>query len=147
MWYVWSDVLCFSAWQCNWWAYACGVPGERYPTASPSVLWWRGNYGVGLFFRGWAWPLAHGTLNASACKDIFDNAVLPKLWQQFVDGPLIFQHDCASAPKAKSIKTRVSMFGVEKLDWSWHHLTTSRMIYRHIKDVSLFYICKWNIKM
>lgn len=72
-----------------------------------------GDYGVGLFFRGWAWPLAQGTLNASACQDILDNAMLPKLWQQFVDGPLIFQHGCALAPKAKSMKTRMSMFGVE----------------------------------
>lgn len=71
--------------------------------------WLRG--GVGLFFRGWAWPLAQGTLNASACQGILDNTMLPKLF----------------------IKTWMSRFGVEEVYWLAHN--TSRMIYWHIIDM------------
>ncbi|KAK3547957.1 hypothetical protein QTP70_001309 [Hemibagrus guttatus] len=46
-----------------------------------------------------------GTLNASAYQDILDNFMLP-LWEQFGDGPFLFQHDCAPVHKA-SILHRV----------------------------------------
>ncbi|KAK1786227.1 hypothetical protein P4O66_017939 [Electrophorus voltai] len=38
-------------------------------------------------------------------------------WEQFGDGPFLFQHDCAPVHKARSIKTWMSKFGVEELDW------------------------------
>ena len=33
------------------------------------------------------------------------------------DGPFLFQHDWAPVHKARSIKTWMSKFGVEELDW------------------------------
>ena len=39
------------------------------------------------------------------------------LWEQFGDGPFLFQHDCTSVHKARSIKTWMREFGVDELDW------------------------------
>jgi len=36
-----------------------------------------------------------GILNATGYEDILANWALPTLWQQFGEGPLLFQHDCA----------------------------------------------------
>ncbi|KAK3515390.1 hypothetical protein QTP70_018901 [Hemibagrus guttatus] len=58
-----------------------------------------------------------GTLNASVYQDILDNFTLPTLWEQFGDDPFLFQHDCTPVYKASSIKTWMSEFGVEELDW------------------------------
>lgn len=38
-----------------------------------------------------------GNVNATLYKDIIDNCVLPTRWQQFGEGPLLFQHDCTFA--------------------------------------------------
>ncbi|KAK3524947.1 hypothetical protein QTP86_011480 [Hemibagrus guttatus] len=43
--------------------------------------------------------------------------MLPTLWEQFGDDPFLFQHDCTPVHKARSIKTWMSEFGVEELDW------------------------------
>ncbi|KAL0151286.1 hypothetical protein M9458_053477, partial [Cirrhinus mrigala] len=82
-------------------------------------VWWRGGYGVWLFFRSWLGSLVpvKGTLNASACQDILDNSMLPTLWEQFGAGPFLFQHDCAPVHKARSIKTWMTESGVDELDW------------------------------
>ena len=44
-----------------------------------------------------------GNLNATAFNDILDS-VLPTLWQQFGEGPSLFQHDNAPMHKARSIQ-------------------------------------------
>ena len=58
-----------------------------------------------------------GTLNASVYQDTLDNFMLPTLWEQFGDGPFLFQHDCTPVHKARSMKTWMIQFGVEELDW------------------------------
>lgn len=35
-----------------------------------------------------------GSLNTSAYKDIFENAMLPTFWEEFVEGPFLFQPVC-----------------------------------------------------
>ena len=36
-----------------------------------------------------------GNPNVAAYCDILDNSVFPVLWQQFGEGPFLFQHDSA----------------------------------------------------
>ncbi len=78
-------------------------------------VWWRRNNDMKLFFPalflGPVLPVK-GNHNASACQDIFDNAMLPTLWEQFSKGPFLFQHDCAPVHKARSIKT-----WLDETDW------------------------------
>jgi len=43
--------------------------------------------------------------------------MLPTLWGQFGEGPVLFQHGCAPVHKAKLVKTWLDESGVEELDW------------------------------
>ncbi|CDQ92018.1 unnamed protein product [Oncorhynchus mykiss] len=73
------------------------MPGEHYNSASLKV-WWRNNGGIMVcyswFGQGPLVPVK-GNLNATAYNDILDDSVLPTLWQQFGDGPFLFQYDNA----------------------------------------------------
>ena len=44
------------------------------------------------------------------------NSVLPTLWQQFEEGPFLFQHDNAPVHKARSIQKLFVEIDVEELD-------------------------------
>jgi hypothetical protein len=68
-------------------------------------VWWRGNNGLGLFFMVWARPL------------ILDDSGLPTLWQQFGEGPFLFQHGNAPVHKVRSIQKWFVKISVEELDW------------------------------
>ena len=79
-------------------------------------VWWMSNNGLGLFFMFSLVPVK-GNLNFTTHNDILDNSVLPTLWQQFGEGPSLFQHDNAPVPKVRSIQKWFVKIGVEELDW------------------------------
>ena len=56
-------------------------------------------------------------LKATAYNDILDYSVFSTLWQQFGEGPLLFQHHNATVHKARSIQKWFVEIGVEELEW------------------------------
>ena len=89
----------------------CIVPSVKF--GGGGIMVWGSFSGAGL---GPLVPVK-GTLNASAYQEIVGNFMLPPLWKQFGDDPILLQHDCAPVHKARSIKTWMGEFGREELDW------------------------------
>ena len=106
---LWSDESHFSIWQSNGPVWVWQLRGERYLSdcnvlsvkfGAGGIVVWGCLSGAG---RGPLVPVK-GTLNVSAYQEMLDNSKLPTLWEQFGDGPFLFQHDYAPVHKARSIK-------------------------------------------
>jgi hypothetical protein len=60
--------------------------------------------------------MAEQPLYTSAYNYIIDDSVHPTLWQQFGEGPLLFQHENVPMHKVKSVQKWLVKIDVEELD-------------------------------
>ena len=117
---LWSDDSCISIRQLDGRVWIWLLPGERHLSYCIVPVVKFGGRGLwGCFSGAGLGPLVpeKGTLSALVYQELLDNSMLPTLWEQFGDGPFLFQHDCAPVHKARSIKTWMRKFGVDELHW------------------------------
>jgi hypothetical protein len=112
---------------------------QENATIVQTKFWWRRNNGLGLFFMVRAKPLVpvKGNLNDTSYNDILDNSVLPILWQQFGEGPFLFQHDNAVYKNLTGLHRALTSTPTNTFEINWKADCKPGLIAQHQCPTSL----------